>query len=307
MDFSLDAAIANVPDGTWAVGVSGGADSVALLSLLRHRKNLALHVVHLDHQTRGSESAIDAKFVEELSARWNLPCTIARLDQIELSDPPKNLSSRYRAARFALFAKVVKSQKLNGTILAHHADDQAETVLHRLVRGSHYAGLAAMSPRTILGELIVIRPLLGVRREKIRGYLSQQNIDWKEDASNQSSKFFRNQLRKLLAGHPQLVDELISLSSACAQLRNWSRSTAPVFEEQLNIAKLARLPKILASESARQWLIDRGVPAKQIESTTIERLIAMANDAATGARQDFPGGLHLRRRGGVIFVEKSDV
>src|SRR2546423_845701 len=80
------------PAGMWAVAVSGGADSVALLSLLRKRSDLSLRVVHLDHQTRAGASSEDARFVEALAKKWEIPCDIARLDQVvpDISDPPKN-------------------------------------------------------------------------------------------------------------------------------------------------------------------------------------------------------------------------
>ena len=124
-------AVESVPPGAWAVGVSGGADSVALLSLLRMRADLSLRVVHLDHQTRGGASADDAKFATELARRWNLPCDLATLEQVlpEIHQPPKNRSARFRVARLATFRRVVEAYGLHGVILAHHAQDQAETML----------------------------------------------------------------------------------------------------------------------------------------------------------------------------------
>src|SRR5688500_1479814 len=161
-DRALTAAIATVPPGRWAVGVSGGPDSVALLDLLRTRDDLALHVVHLDHQLRGDASAADAHFVADLAHRWNLPCTIARRDEIEpaLADLPANPSARYRRLRLALFANVARAHGLSGVILAHHADDQAETVLQRLLRPSGPMGLAGMSATAHVGSLRIVRPLL---------------------------------------------------------------------------------------------------------------------------------------------------
>src|SRR6476620_3797342 len=102
---SLAEVIARVPSGAWAVGVSGGADSVALLSLLRTRTDLALHVAHLDHETRGPDSTGDAHFVAQLAERWGLPCTIARRSELEpaMTDLPENPSARYRAVRLELF------------------------------------------------------------------------------------------------------------------------------------------------------------------------------------------------------------
>ena len=106
--------IGAVPAGSWVVAVSGGADSVALLELLRHRADLALHVAHLDHETRAGESAADAEFVRQLATQWGLPCTIARRGEIEaaVASVPRNTSARYRAARLALFRDVVARHKL---------------------------------------------------------------------------------------------------------------------------------------------------------------------------------------------------
>jgi tRNA(Ile)-lysidine synthase len=269
------------------------------------RNDLALHVVHLDHQARGQQSADDARFVEELAREWNLPCTSARREQIEpsLIDLPANLSARFRALRFALFSNVVRDQRLNGVILAHHADDQAETVFQRLLRGSGYAGLAGMAVEARVGELVILRPLLSIRRSVLREYLEQQKLQWREDQSNQSDKYQRNRLRRELERHPELVDEMLELGSACSALRDWARAGAPVLGEKFRATELARLPGILADESARGWLIERGVPIDQIEPEGIGRLVTMAADAATTSRLDFPGGVHVRRRAGVIGAE----
>jgi tRNA(Ile)-lysidine synthetase-like protein len=307
LDPKLDIAIASVPAGRWAVGVSGGADSVALLSLLRSRADLSLHVVHLDHQTRADESAADARFVADLASRWNLPCTIARRDEIEplLRNPPSNPSARYRALRLTLFRKVAAKQNLTGVILAHHAEDQAETVLHRLLRNSAYGGLVGMQPQATLGSLLILRPLLHTRRQSLRNYLTQNHLAWREDASNESAKYLRNRLRKLLATEPRLIDDLLVLSEACGRLRQWTRSVAPTLDEEIRVEELAKLPKILADESIRNWLIARGVPPPKVESSVIERLLAMAADAATPPKQEFPGKRSVRRRGGIIFVDSS--
>ncbi len=291
-----------IPAGAWAVGVSGGADSVALLALLRARPDLALHVVHLDHQTRGEQSTADAAFVADLAQRWNLPCTIARRDQIEptLADLPANPSARYRALRLELFRRTVQTHRLSGVILAHHADDQAETVLHRLLRASGYVGLTGISPRATVGGLLILRPLLAVPGAALRTYLIDHHLNWREDASNQSPRYLRNRLRRLLARSPGLSEELLFLAAGCARLRDWARSAAPRLEERFPAATLNALPSILAHESARRWLIERGVRPEHIEPAVIERLLTMAADAASPPRQDFPDRVRLGRRGGWI-------
>src|SRR6476620_3691953 len=105
----LFSAVKTVPAGAWAVGVSGGADSVALLSLLRQRADLSLRVVHLDHQARPGASAADAKFVQAIARQWDLPCEVATYDAIapSIDELPKNRSARFRAARLSFFCRVV--------------------------------------------------------------------------------------------------------------------------------------------------------------------------------------------------------
>ena len=298
----LLSAIDAVPSGRWAVGVSGGADSVALLRLLGGRRDLTLHVVHLEHQTRGQHSADDARFVEVLAGQLQIPCTIAMRSDVEpgLAKLPENLSARYRAIRLELYRRVASEHNLEGVVLAHHADDQAETILQRLIRGSGLAGLRGMSNRTRIGSLLVLRPLLGVGREMLREYLASIGQSWREDASNQSDKYLRNRLRKWLAADADLHDALLGLGAACRALRQWSMDHAPRLDEAFRARELQGVPTLLAHESARQWLLSRGAPAGELNEACLDRLINMANDAASPSRQMFPGNVHVARRQGRI-------
>ena len=304
-DASLVSAVAAVPPGGWAVGVSGGADSVALLMLLhRGRPDLARHVAHLDHETRAGASADDARFVHDLAERLSLPCTLARRSDVErdLGHVPANPSSRFRAARLVMFRRVVHHHDLSGVILAHHADDQVETVLHRLLRGSGPAGLAGMTPRATVGGLVILRPLLGVRREALRAGLRALGQAWREDASNDSDDYLRNRLRRVLATRGGLADALLELGDRCRALREWIRASTPPHEADLPCAALLALPTPLRRELARRWLVAARVPDARVEPTVVGRLLAMAEDAATPARRHFPGGVVIRRSRGVLSV-----
>ena len=341
----LEPAVASVPAGAWAVGVSGGADSVALLSLLRPRAaaggDLSLRVVHLDHQTRGAASAADADFVRELCLRWGLPCTVARRCEVEArllrrsasaaASPangttglstggaaggaaraagqraapslPSNPSARYRAARLALFREVAAAHRLDGVLLAHHADDQAETVLHRLLRGSGYAGFAGMEGQATVRGLRILRPLLGCPAVALREHLRAAGQAWRDDESNASDDYLRNRLRRLLGRFPQLTTPLLELSAACRAARDWARGAAPVLAESFQPGGLREVPPVLARASAARWLAERGARAGELSPPVIDRLLAMAADAATPPRQHFPGGVLVRRRNDVIFAE----
>ena len=301
----------SVPAGRWAVGVSGGADSVALLLLLRReRPDLTLHVVHLDHETRGGASADDARFVAQLADRLPVPHTIARRSDVEagVATLPANPSSRFRAVRLALFRRVVREHGLAGVILAHHADDQAETVLLRLLRGSGPGGLGGMSRRAEVAGLVIVRPMLGVSREALRAVLAATGQAWREDESNASDDYRRNRVRRLLAGQPGVTAALIQLGRRCRALNDWlrviatdgTRSATGSRRGALGRGELLALPPPVRREAVRRWLVAAGVPAARVEPGVVDRLLAMVEDAAAPARQHFPGGVLVRRKGGVL-------
>lgn len=302
-------AVSPVPPGAWAVGVSGGADSVALLSLLRRREDLALHVVHLDHETRGQASTGDARFVAELAGRWQLPCTVARWRDVEGEVGPsvRNASARFRAGRWALFRRAVAAHALQGVVLAHHADDQAETVMLRLLRGSGPAGLGGMAPRAVVAGVVVLRPLLRTRRAALRDWLRAGGHAWREDESNDSDKYLRNRVRRALASRLELTDALIEVSDAARELAAWTRRNARRENgPELGVAALRDLPTLLARETASRWLADRGAPGGELTGEVLDRFVLMAADAASPPRQHFPGGVLVRRRSGRLFVEGAE-
>ncbi len=298
-----------VPPGAWAVGVSGGADSVALLLLLRGRSDLSLHIAHLDHETRSGQSTADAQWVADLARRFSLPCTIGLRSQIESTweTIPANLPARFRAARLEFFRRVVLANHLDGVLLAHHADDQAETIFQRLLRGAGPAALVGMAALTNIGGLPILRPLLTVRRSQLRQLLLDARQDWREDSSNSSPWYLRNRLRLILAQSADLHDRLIRLAQASAELTRWCADAAPALEERFACPALASLPASLARQSAKRWLDDRGLPPGEIDRAAGERLIRMAADAAAPPRGQFAGGIMICRRRGMIFREPSDV
>lgn len=298
--------LVTIPAGPWAVAVSGGADSVALIHLLSAQAHLQLHVVHLNHETRAGASDADAAFVVALAARLGLRCTTARLSDIPL-DPgatPGNPSARYRAARFAFFSRVVHQHALNGIILAHHADDQAETILHRLLRGNAPASLAGIRPDTLIGNLRVLHPLLNATHADLCAFLLANGHTWHEDESNASSQYERNRHRTFLRAQHSLVDPLLQLGMACARWGRWLDGASPHLPAQFSVTLLQDLAPPLALHAAHRWLIERGV-TQETGPQTLHRLIDMARDAASPARQHFPGALLVRRRQGLIAAEPT--
>lgn len=178
------------------VAVSGGPDSVALLSILHQLApawNFSLTVVHCNYGLRGAESDGDASFVAALCRRLELPCHIRRLtvDRGGTGES-SSLQARAREARYRLFRDVVAELGADRVALGHTADDQAETVLLRMLRGAGLRGLAGMPH---IRESLFVRPLLSRSRQEILAYLQAVGLSYRTDSSNAKSIYLRNRVR----------------------------------------------------------------------------------------------------------------
>lgn len=184
------------------VGVSGGPDSVTLLYTLRALKDklsLDLHIAHLDHMFRKGESKQDALFVRNLAKRLKLPVSIGRED-VPREAKLKKVSSE-EAARFARYnflLKVAKEVGAKKIAVGHTKDDQAETVLMRLIRGAGLSGLNGIPPTRKLNGYVIIRPLIEIWRSELDGFLKENNIAIRRDSSNLNLFYLRNKIRHKL-------------------------------------------------------------------------------------------------------------
>ena len=183
------------PDDRLIVGISGGADSTALLDLLANLPAIPLRLVaaHLNHGLREAESDADEEFCRKLAEQYRIPFESRRVDVKTMAAAHSlNLEDAGRRARVAFFNELLVTWQATAIALAHHADDQAETVLMRLLRGSGLTGLSAMSYRNDRGY---IRPLLNITREELEVHLTGRGQVWREDATNQDRTFLRNRIR----------------------------------------------------------------------------------------------------------------
>ena len=182
-----------IPGQTLAVGVSGGPDSIALLHLLTRLRadyDLKLIACHLDHGLR-PDSGREAEFVARTAGAWGVDSVIERADVPALARTGHlSVEEAGRAARYEFFARAAEA-----VAVAHHADDQVETVLMHFLRGSGIAGLRGMLPKTMHNNLVVIRPLLPIPRPDIETYLAEHKLDFVVDPTNADQTFFRNRLR----------------------------------------------------------------------------------------------------------------
>ena len=203
------------------VGCSGGADSVALLRLLHGVNQGAfwqwqLIVAHVNHNLRGPESNADHAFTRQLAKQLRLPFRVKSL-RLKATPGSQVSENSARKARLAALARMAATNRCSCIAVAHHADDQAETVLMRLIRGTGVRGIAGMATSRPLGSARLVRPLLGFTRQSLRDYLQAIGQPWQTDLSNSNRQFLRNRIRHellpLLAGYqPNIRRTLVRLA-----------------------------------------------------------------------------------------------
>lgn len=238
------------PGDRICAAVSGGADSVALLLALhaanrqpREALGVVLSAVHVHHNLRGEEADADSAFVAELCARLEVPLHLLKVDvPAHIERTGETLEEAARNLRYAAFHELLTTGQTDAILTAHTLDDQAETVLMKLLRGAWTDGLSAIHPVIKLAKPLtgrIIRPFLNVRREQIEAYLREQNQPWREDCSNADTHHTRNRIRHELM--PTLRAYNPNIDQALANMAELAREEQSRWQNEL--ARL--LPQIV--------------------------------------------------------------
>ena len=308
------------------VAVSGGADSVALLHALvalRGAFRLSLSLAHLDHGLR-PDSAADADFVRELGRRWRLPTTVERRPVRALcAREGWSLEDGARRVRYQFLLETACRDSASRIALAHTADDQAETVLMRLVRGTGLMGLGAIPVSRRLAEgVTVARPLLEVWRRDVLAYLRHERLAHREDATNADHRFVRNRIRHELLPllerdyNPNIKGALTQLAEISrwdyaylqeAAERQWKRVAKERADHPrtvaIAVAPLLRQPKALQRQVVRRALQRvQGEPG-QLEFRHWVEIERLCRERPVGTCLDLPGGVRLRREPERVVVQ----
>ncbi len=294
------------PGQTAGVAVSGGADSVCLLNILKElapRWGLKLVVLHLDHQLRGEESRRDAEFVEQLARGFGLEYRLKRVNVGALrAATGDNLEQAARRARREFYAESIQSGLVSRIATGHTRSDQAETVLLRLLRGAGAAGLAGILPVTPDG---LVRPLLGVGRAEVEAFLGERGIRWREDASNQDFRFARNRVRRqvlptLARDFNPALEEALARTAALAgeDEAYWEREAARHAAEALvsrppavliQAGSLAAMARPVARRVVRRAIEEVRGDLRRVEFEHVERIAALAEEKRGHGRVQLPG------------------
>ena len=318
------------------IAVSGGADSVALLRLLlelRRELGIVLSVVHFNHKLRGAESDSDEQFVRELAATHQLQFICESGDVRTHATKKKfSLETAARELRYDFFTKTLQTRDLDKIATAHSLDDQAETVLLKLVRGAGTRGLAGIYPRLAVNHppstsitqnsavstqfaKAMVRPLLGTRRSDLEAYLAKLKQTWREDSSNRELRHMRNRVRHEILPrleqdvNPSVRETLAEAAEiARAEEEFWSENTThllPQFWKKCEATGSLNWKSIEQLGLAVQRRAIRGAAASlglNLEFRHVEEVLSLAQ---TRTRATLPNGWSARFYRGQIHFERG--
>lgn len=299
------------------VAVSGGADSLALLHALHADGFSALHAATLDHGLRGTDGTADAEYVRHIAQSWGIAVTVG---QAHLDPNIPAVEARARQARYAFLAQVAETIGARKVLTAHHADDQAETVLMHLLRGSGLHGLRGMdfnAPLPTAPHLRLIRPLLHVPRAQIIAYCATHGLHPREDLTNTDTAYLRNRLRleilpQLATINPQIAQTLAQFARIAAHDDDFLDTAVRQHTEPHQIIGDARhtLPADvfigLHPALKHRWILlaARALnPNADIRGERVEAAALLAAGGRVGALAELGSGLRLRVDYARIIIE----
>lgn len=312
------------------VGVSGGPDSVALLHLLHQASKesipCTLHVCHLNHLLRGEESFRDEKLVEKMAKEFALPLLVERIDVPALLKKEKRpLESLCRKLRYEFYQRAALKAGANKIALGHTADDHAETILFRIIRGTGLKGLAGIPLRRSLepgSPATIIRPLLLSSRKEIETYLKKNRIPFLIDSSNADETYMRNRIRHRLI--PLLRKEFQSnirrnlirlgelsrdsiriLKSVARDELNWVIASRKEGELILDLLKFNSLDPVIRKLVVREAVEEITSSGESLDFRTSQELILFSEKGRTGKYIDLPVGLRFEKEYGRLHLYRK--
>jgi len=301
-----------LPGERVGVAVSGGPDSVLLLSFMKRLADdsgLQLAVVHFNHHLRGAESDSDEGFVRELSRRLGLQFIRAEADVRQVAKRERrNLEATARELRYGFFFSLLRRARLDKLATAHTANDQAETVLLRLLRGTGTRGLGGIYP-SLEGK--IVRPFLGLTRGEVESEIQARKLEFRFDSTNRDTRRTRNKIRRELLPalekefNPEIVPLLKNFADRARDdehfLEDQARDHARAWrvreggEERIPVKPLVEFPRAIARRVLRQMIADVRGNLLGISHAHVEALLHFAAGAQSGRSLELPGGLAARK------------
>jgi tRNA(Ile)-lysidine synthase len=309
------------------IAVSGGPDSLALLHglwRLAGRYGWQLYVVHVNHQLRGQESEEDAAFVAQCCEKWQIPYEVEAIDLAKRREEEGgNLQALARKMRYQVLADKARKWQIKKIVLGHHADDQVETILMRLLRGTGISGLKGMEQVTPWRDFLLVRPMLTIPRNEIEQYCEAEHLHPRMDSSNFSTKYTRNRIRRHLLPiletyNPRVKEALLHLSEIVREEEKvWEQMTIEAYQrikmeedergifvdhqqlQTLPVALQRRVVKLILSCLSRQESYDISLEA-------VERVRSLMTHPHPSAGTYVAGGIFVGKEYDRLCFTKPD-
>lgn len=304
--------------GNILLAVSGGADSIALMHVMMALKahgvlKAKLYCAHINHRLRAGQADRDEEFVISQAAKFQLNVTARHIDVREYARVNKiSIETAARKLRMKSLIEIAGQNKCTHVVTGHQKDDNAETVLHRMLRGTGFRGLAGIWPeRTFDGNIMFVRPLLCVTRDEIIVYLRERKLQWCEDATNADCVYTRNYIRhKLLPAmqmdsNSSIVENLYDLSVAARKFHKiicsnvdeiWPRIADCIDEKvALNLELFSEQSQPVRIELIRRSLTSIGCGERNLTEKLYQKILQQAQENITGRKIHLPGGFLVVR------------
>ncbi len=294
------------------IGVSGGPDSVCLLNVLfflSNKYDFELQIAHVNYGLRGQDSLEDEKFTKELAKKYAIKVNVLKLNEVPFTG---NLENKLRDIRYQYFEKLRKELKFDLIAVAHNQNDQAETVLMKMIRGAGLNGLGAMRPKSSL----IIRPLLKSNRIEIIAYLKENQLRYRIDKSNEQTNVVRNKIRHEVLPYLEkklnlpIIKTLSDLSYPISDDYDFIRESAEKFvvsvckNKRVNFADsdFMSLHEAIQRQSIRQIFLMLKGQFKDIEYGHIEELRKIIKSGKNKTKVAIVGGLKISKKGANIEI-----
>ncbi len=311
------------------VAVSGGADSVALVSALVRLKEagqieIDILAGHINHNLRGTDSERDQEFVEELCRRLGIEVISRSVDVRGFAGDNKlSIETAARKLRLDALIAIAKENSCSSIVTAHHMDDNAETMVHRLMRGTGFRGLGGIWPVRIFDDVKIVRPMLCIRRTEVIDYVKAGGIKWRDDHPNMDTAFNRNWIRHELIPYlgqdkSGLEQKLWNLASSARKLNQLIENESDDVWEKLyletgkeNVAfdrkVFCRLGDMIAVEAVRRAIVQAGSGEKDITEVHYKSILELARNGQPGKKLELPNGFIAGvEYGRIVFYKRTE-
>ncbi|MFA6635943.1 MAG: tRNA lysidine(34) synthetase TilS [Candidatus Omnitrophota bacterium] len=303
--------------------VSGGADSVSLfhvLLALRSDLGVDLVIANLDHGVRGRESAAESRFVKSLAEDLNVKCILGKLGSMKLVSKKMSLEEKLRKKRYEFLVKAARETGCNVIATGHNMDDQAETLLMRMIKGSSAEGLGGIPPLRFEGNIKLIRPLIRTSRKEIIMYLSEIGGEYVKDSSNDDTRFLRNRVRRdilplLEEINPAIKPTLANIADSVREETVFSRSlreekTSGFLSSRggihcVGLKQYLAQPSAVRREIFKELFVLSGGNVKKLSYRHWMLLDAFARTQSKGRSLDLPGKVNVVKSKGKLTFGMS--